>query len=678
MSAARRTHRLLIAAGVLVLLLGVAWLVLQQAFPPQRIAEIVASQVSSRTGREFRIQGRLEWRLLPKPAVIAEDMALANAPWGSRPDMLRIRRGALRLALWPLLRGQVHIDSVVFEGVDLLLETDAMGAGNWDMPQLAKAERAPGDPGPAVQQVGLDALRLDEVQLVFHDGASGRKHAVALQHLTLDRDAQGLALGAEAVLRDQRWQASGHLGAVAQLLANQTDWPMQIALRSAGARIDLTSRLLAGPAPRAARVEFDASIDKTEALAPWLDDAARLPLPLALKSSLALTTGSLQAAPLMLSLAGQTLQGSASVRAGKPWQAQARLSAESLDLTRWLPRSVAAGGAPAAKRQRLFDNKPLPIDSLPQGNATLELRIARLLLPGVPPISALKADARLRPGSLRIEPLAFGVAGGQMRGGITLDTADGAEPKMKVQIDAAGLSAEALARAADAGDYLAGGQVRLKADLAMSGRSASALAGSAHGELLAFMDDARLGDGAALAGLKLLPQLLRAITLQPQAAKSTQVECVVARLPFRNGVAAVQRSIAIETPDLAISAAGQIDLRSETMELVFRPTPKHALGLNTAQLASLVVAKGPLLDPKLTLDAKGAAGLALSIGAAVATGGLSALGQSLLKQGGDLHPCQYALTGVAPKASPGATLPPQAPASPEQVFPELLRKLFKK
>ena len=114
------------------------------------------------------------------------------------------------------------------------------------------------------------------------------------------------------------------------------------------------------------------------------------------------------------------------------------------------------------------------------------------------------------------------------------------------------------------------------------------------------------------------------------------------------------------------------------MELVFRPTPKHALGLNTAQLASLVVAKGPLLDPKLTLDAKGAAGMALSIGAAVASGGLSALGQSLLKQGGDPHPCQYALTGVAPKASPGATPPPQAPASPEQVFPELLRKLFKK
>lgn len=153
------------------------------------------------------------------------------------------------------------------------------------------------------------------------------------------------------------------------------------------------------------------------------------------------------------------------------------------------------------------------------------------------------------------------------------------------------------------------------------------------------------------------------------------------RLPLRNGVAQVDRSIAVETPDLAISAAGRIDLRDQTLELAFRPTPKHMPGLNTAQLASLVVAKGPLLDPKLTLDSKGAAGLALSIGAAVASGGLSALGQSLLlNQGADPHPCRYAMTGVAsaPPSGPGAKAQaPRSPPSP-QPLPELLRQLFKK
>ncbi len=676
-----RMKRWLIVLGVLVLVLGGAWVALQQAFPPQRIAEIVASQVSSQTGREFRIQGRLDWRLLPKLAILAEDVALANAPWGSRPDMLRIKRAATQLELWPLLQGRFNIESVALDGVDLLLETDAKGTGNWDMPQPATQDGRQGSGGGSMQDVGIDTLRLGDVRVAYHDGVSGQKRAITLQQLTLDRNAQGLQLASDWVVQAQRWQASGQLGHVTQLLANQADWPVQLALRSEGARIDLKGQLLPGPAPRTGRFDVDAVIDKVAALAPWLDDAGRLPLPIALKTSVALTTESLQADALTLSLAGQALHGSASLRNGDPWQVQARLNAESVDLTRFGSKGGSGGAASPAGRQKLFDDKPLPVDTLPRGIATLELRVARLLLPDAPPLSAVKADVQLRPGSLKIEPLAFGVAGGQVRGVVTLTTADAAAPRWKLQIDGSGLSAEALTRAAGSGDFLAGGTLQLKTDLAMSGRSASALAAGASGELLLSITDTRLGDGAAPIGPNLLPQLLRAITLQPQAAKSTQVECAVMRLPFRNGVAQVERTIAIETPDLAISAVGQIDLRDQSMELAFRPTPKRALGLNTAQLASLVIAKGPLLDPKLTLDAKGAAGMALSIGAAVATGGLSMLGRNLLKQAGDPHPCQYALTGVAApqKAATGsAAAQPQAPPSPEQALPGLLHKLFKK
>ncbi len=680
-----RSQRVLLVVAALALLFGGAWLALQQVFPPQRIADIVAAQVSSRTGRDFRIQGQLDWRLTPKLAVVAEDLTLANAPWGSRPDMLRVRRAAMQLELWPLLQGRVEIDSVTLDGVDVLLETDDKGTGNWQMPQLEKSESRPGSGGgggggEAAQTVDIDKLRLGDVFIAYHDGVSGRKQAITLQQLALDRNAQGLKLESEWVLQKQRWTASGQLGPVAQWLDNQADWPLQLALRSEGARIDVKGRQLHGAARRTGRLDIDASVDKAAALAPWLDSAARVPLPVLLKTSLTLTTESVRAEALTLSLAGQILKGSATVRSGKPWQAQASLDAESLDLSRMWPSGPAGGGGSSTARRQLFDDQPLPIDTLPQGMATLQLRIARLLLPDLPPLSAVQADAQLRPGSLKIEPLAFGVAGGQVRGGVTLNTSDAA-PRLNLRIDGNGLSAETLARAAGAGNYLAGGQLQLKTDLAMTGRSTAELAAGANGELLLSIKDARLGDGVAPIGPNLLPQLLRALTLKPEMAKVTQVDCAVMRLPLRNGVAKVDRSIAVETPDLAISAVGSVDLRDQLMELAFHPTPKHALGLNTAQLASLVMAKGPLLDPKLTLDAKGAADMALSIGAAVATGGLSMLGQSLLKQTGDLHPCQYALTGVAAprKAANGAAAAqPQAPPSPQQVLPGLLRKLFNK
>ena len=54
------------------------------------------------------------------------------------------------------------------------------------------------------------------------------------------------------------------------------------------------------------------------------------------------------------------------------------------------------------------------------------------------------------------------------------------------------------------------------------------------------------------------------------------ITCGVVRLPFVNGVAVVDRSIAIETEQLAISASGKIDLVSQRLELAFRPQVKKA------------------------------------------------------------------------------------------------------
>jgi hypothetical protein len=108
---------------------------------------------------------------------------------------------------------------------------------------------------------------------------------------------------------------------------------------------------------------------------------------------------------------------------------------------------------------------------------------------------------------------------------------------------------------------------------------------------------------------------------------------------------------------LNISATGEVRFSDETLQLAFKPHAK-GLGINTASLASLVLLKGPLLDPKFSLDAKGVAGIALSIGAAGATGGLSLLGQRLLHQAADPQPCRFAATGKA-----AATAAPPAPTA---------------
>ncbi|MFC7539484.1 hypothetical protein ACFQU2_08465 [Siccirubricoccus deserti] len=58
-------------------------------------------------------------------------MALANMPSGSRPEMLRMRRAEVELALLPLLSRRVEVRRLVLVAPDLLLETDKAGQPNW-------------------------------------------------------------------------------------------------------------------------------------------------------------------------------------------------------------------------------------------------------------------------------------------------------------------------------------------------------------------------------------------------------------------------------------------------------------------------------------------------------------------------------------------------------------------
>ena len=96
----------------------------------------------------------------------------------------------------------------------------------------------------------------------------------------------------------------------------------------------MAAQLLPGPAPRTGSLDIEATLDEVAALAAWVEQPSRVPLPIELKSTLKLSAGLMQADALRLSMAGQVLTGSATLRNGKPWQLEARLNAATLDLKR--------------------------------------------------------------------------------------------------------------------------------------------------------------------------------------------------------------------------------------------------------------------------------------------------------------------------------------------------------
>ncbi len=81
-----RLKTILLAAAGAVLLLGVAAAVALRSLDVNRYKGLIVEQVKAATGRELRIGGNLELKIGLSPAVTAQDVSFANAPWGSRAE----------------------------------------------------------------------------------------------------------------------------------------------------------------------------------------------------------------------------------------------------------------------------------------------------------------------------------------------------------------------------------------------------------------------------------------------------------------------------------------------------------------------------------------------------------------------------------------------------------------
>ena len=65
----------------------------------------IEAAVTAATGREFIIAGEFEPQIFPSPALIAEDITLANADWASDTPFVSIGHLSVTVDLWSLIAG---------------------------------------------------------------------------------------------------------------------------------------------------------------------------------------------------------------------------------------------------------------------------------------------------------------------------------------------------------------------------------------------------------------------------------------------------------------------------------------------------------------------------------------------------------------------------------------------
>jgi AsmA protein len=177
-----------VAAG-LVVLFAICALLLKLLFDPNDYRADVERAFFERTGRELRLAGDLELKLLPRLALATGPFTVANAPGFGEEPLLAVDDARLDLRLWPLLRRRVEIGTVRLDAPVVNLRIDARGRNNWQtlLDRATKEPAATEAPAETSTSLSVAALRVRAGRVTYDDRAA--RSRIDLTDLTLDTGA---------------------------------------------------------------------------------------------------------------------------------------------------------------------------------------------------------------------------------------------------------------------------------------------------------------------------------------------------------------------------------------------------------------------------------------------------------------------------------------------------------
>ena len=560
-------------------------------------------EMTALTGRTFRIDGDLAVELSRTPRVIANDVVLGNFSGAHDPEMARIRRIDFRFDLRNLLHGKFVLPEMTLSQPQLLLEKNALGQGNWrfrsvdpDTIQWPLIERMTINDG--LLRYRNPTTRTD-MSVVMNSGDAGAGDRIAPVFI----DGRGSYVGNPLVL-DGRVESP-------LALAN-SDTPYRIDLHArAGETRATADGVLIGPLQlQGFDLQFGLSGPDMALLYPLMGIATPNTPPYRLQGRLTRTGKTWRYDRFTGRVGDSDLSGDASVDTGgkRPFLhadlVSKRLDFDDLGGFVGAPPQTGAGETASAeqKRQaaelhasaRVLPDDEYHLDKLRNMDADVRLRAQRINAPSLP-VQAMTAHLFVDDGVLRLDPLNFQVAGGEIASQIRMD-ARGSRIASAAKIRARGLKLPEMfpnAKLTESSIGRIGGNLDLTGD----GNSIARMLAGANGDIGLTMGNGRISNLLLeYAGIDIEESLKFLI----RGDRTVPIRCGFGDFDVKQGVMSA-RKLAFDTTDTLIQGEGTIDLRDEHLDLRLKPLPKdHSL----FSLRAPLVATGTFKDPTFRPDMK--------------------------------------------------------------------------
>lgn len=618
--------RILAVLGGVVVLLLISVAIAVRTVDVREFVGPIKERVKEATGRDLDVRGGIDLKLGLEPKLVLDDVTLGNAAWGKSAQMLSAKHVEAQIALLPLLRRRFEVIRFKLIEPTIALETDRNGRGNWEFPALPAAAEG-STPAPSGGTLGgfvVGDVAISDGEVTYRDGKTGEVTTIVVEQLSVHaRDAQSPISGSfRGKVNDTSVALEGDFGPLDQLLRQR--WPYPVAVQgeisgkqaSVGTQVSVQGKALA------------------------LDQ-------------LKVTSGS-------SALAGKVVV----LTDGPRPKLTFKLDAQTLSLADFALAAQAAATKATASSKYVFSEAPVDLAALKDFDAEGESTIGTLVLPDGRHLDGVHVQLTLVNGKLDVPVLQATTFGGTVLGRLQLDASPAPDATLSLHLEAKNLELAPIAAAAGVQRPLQGGKTEVKLDLVAHGASPHQWASTATGNVVAVVGPATFGSGKVNAESS-LDRLSGAINPFRETDPTTQLHCAVIRLPLKSGVANVDRSIAAETSKVGATASGTVDFRNETIDLSIKPQVRQGIAITVPQVAELVRFHGPFTGPSVGIDATATAATVARLGAAVYTGGLSILGETLIAEAraDPGAPCQIALGRGGAATAPAKPASSPAPAT---------------
>jgi uncharacterized protein involved in outer membrane biogenesis len=585
---------------VLLVILGIA------LAPSSFWRWLIIHEASRATGRPASIDGEVKLHLFSfNPELLVQGFALSNPPWAQPKNMVAIKRFEATLSLKSLLRFHLVFPRVTIDSPAVDLERDASGRANWDFsrPGTSKAQQNTSAPLhlPVIQNLSLTHGTLtarDRIRKLTFDGR------VSVEENPNTSDNHALKLRGSGTLNGKPFELNLN---GEPLIGVQPSKPYAFEAAVAAADIKLNTHVTISRPFDLATLKATFHLSGSDLADVYYLTGLALPNtpPYDVSGTLVRDNLTFRVDDFQGKLGGSDVAGKLSIDTGheRP-KLSAILASKQLDLAD-LAAPLGTQAAPdrksntlarpttpiaAAQPALLLPDADLQIERVRGMDADVQFDAASVTASKMP-MKKVHFHLKLDNGKIALNPLAFQLPQGEFSGMVAVD-AQGATPKTTIDmklsnVDLAQFKPKSGKEAPLQGQLL--GRIKLQG----SGSSVHKTAENADGDITLVIPQGEMREAfAELTGIDLGRGLGLILT---KNERNTAVRCGVASFKAAGGELTAT-TLVIDTTHVLVTGQGDINLKSEALDLSLRGQPKEARML---RLRTPITLRGSLLQPKI-------------------------------------------------------------------------------